>query len=399
MESAKSGGIWLGKQLRKSLGMEAISEEQEEKIREKLTPKNLDFIGRIMESLPTSYSVREGVTRNYTGDYLEPKNEKERFADDIAQDFATLAIPVKGKIPFARSLGMSVVANSGSELAKAFNVGEKGQAATKIGLLFALGLTPSSRRHGLKKYIDGLYSDMRATLPEDARISSAGLEKSLNKIEKAIQKGDVGTTTKKPVVQKIKAIREKITNGSIGVDELLELTKDTNEAIFDLGLLRRHQNKLYDVRGSLHEAIKSYGNNNKNFLSKWNQANQAYGATATSRNIQEFIKKTLNPKDYILASGALGLGSILSGAPLALKTGLGVGSVGSTAYIAAVLNRAYKSPALRKYYLNSISSALKENKGSFARNMSNLERELKKSFKKEPLRTVEFEEEEEEEFL
>jgi hypothetical protein len=59
-----------------------------------------DFPEPLGLNFPTSSELREGITKPLTGEYLEPKNEFEKFGDTISEDFASLAIPVKGKIPF-----------------------------------------------------------------------------------------------------------------------------------------------------------------------------------------------------------------------------------------------------------------------------------------------------------
>jgi len=345
------------------------------------------MLGGITSS-PTSEEIREGITKPIGGEYLEPQSKYEEFGDAIAQDFAALAIPVKGKVPFAKSLGSSIIANSGAEVAKAFG-GDKAEAATKLGLLFTTGII-GQKGGGVKKYINNLYKDMESTVPKSAEVSASGLSRKLDQVESILKKGDPMDASKQPAFQKITAVREKIRDGVIPVEEVIELTKSINESIFGLGDLKRGQNKLYDIRKALHDTSKEYGSQNPDFLSKWQSANEAYAATETSRKVGNWVKKNIKAKDYLYAAGALGLEGSIAGAPSAIATIGGAAGLGATAYSAEVMKRIAKSPALRKYYQNVVSNSLKENKLGFTRAMKQLDNGIQKSFEEEPYKTVEF---------
>jgi len=339
-------------------------------------------------SFPTSKDVKQGLTKQATGDYLEPLNEYEEFADNIAQDFASLAIPIKGKIPFARALGSSIIANSGSEIVKPF-IGDKGADLTKMGLLFTSGLI-GQKGGGAKKYVSNLYEDMKQSVPSDASVSAAPLIKKLDKIESVLRKGDPSDASKVEAFKKIGAVRDKVKGGQISVDEVLELTKSSNEAIYGLGDLKRSQNQLYGIRNALHESAKEYGMQNKDFLGKWQSANEAFAATETSRKVGSWVKKNIKPKDYLYAAGALGLEASLGSIPAAGTT-VGAGAaLAATAYSAEVLKRMATSPSLRKHYFNVIGNSLNQNKAGFLRAMKQLDKGLEESFKEAPYETIEF---------
>ena len=390
-EVAKFAGEWLGDKARGMIGKEPLTDEQKAYMREEMKPGEWDLLGRLTESLPTSSDLRENVTRNYTGEWLEPQNKMEAFADDVAQDFAALAIPVKGKIPFARALGTSLVANSGAEVAGAFG-GEDAKNYTKLGLLFAGGMI-GQNKGGIKKYINGLYDDMRAEVPEGARISASNLEKRLSAIKKRLMKGDPGDASKQEAFKKIQAIEDKVKGGFIDVDEVLALTESTNESIFSKTNLWRKENELFNVRKALHDTTKEFGAENPSFLSKWKDANQAYAATETSRKVGNWVKQNIKPKDYIYAASALGAEGFLAGAPAAAMTAGGAAGLGATAFSAEVMKRIAQSPALRRYYTNTVNSALKQNKASFAKNIKLLNDGLAKDFQETPFETIDFSEE------
>lgn len=352
-------------------------------------PPKGTFIGGFGMGEPTSRELREDVTQTLTGDYLEPQSKWEEFGDSIAQDFAALAIPVKGKVPFARALGTSILANSGGEVARAFG-GDTAAEATKMGLLFTSGLL-GQKGGGVKQYIRNLYKDMEGSIPEGASVSAKNLEAKLASIEKKLRMGDPNDLSKAPALQKIKAIRDKVQGGQIDVDEVIELTKSTNESIFGLGELKRGQNELYNIRSALHDTAKEYGRTNADFLSKWKNANEAYAATETSRKIGNWVKRNIKAKDYIYAASALGIEGAALGAPATATTLGAAGGLAATAYTAEVMKRIAQSPALRKYYTNVVTNSLKQNKGGFLRAMKQLDDGLKQSFDDNPYETVEFE--------
>lgn len=383
----KMGGGWLLDKARGFIGKDPLNEEQKT-----LTPGIFDLVGNLVESLPTSENLKENITRKYTGEYLEPSNEYERFSDNVASDFAALALPVKGKIPFARSLGQSIIANSGGEVAKEFG-GDKAEAYTKLGLLFGMGLASGGKKGGVKKYINGLYNEMESTIPEGAQVSTKQLSKELDQIEAILKKGDPGASSKQPAFKKIDSLKNKIKSGEIDVDELVQFNKDINESIYSLGELKRGQNQLYNIREAVHDTLGQYGKQNPDFMKSWKNANEAYAATETSRKVGNWIRKNVSVKDYIYAATALGLEGIQFGLPATLST-IGAGAaLGSTAYTAEVMKRIAKSPALRKYYTNVVTNSLKNNKAGLTRAMKQLNSGLENSFKEEPFETVSFEEE------
>ena len=347
-----------------------------------------EFSGGFGMGEPTSQQIREEITQPLSGEYLEPQNEFEKFGDEISQDFAALALPIKGKIPFTRALGSSIFSNAGGEVVGSF-FGDKAQAASKMGLLFLSNMI-GRKGGGVKKLINNLYKDMEASIPEGEQISSKVLSSKLDKIESVLKKGDPGDASKVEPFKKINAIREKMNGGMINVDEIPKLKNSVNEAIFSKESLKRGENKLYDIREALHDTAKEYGSENKVFLDKLKTADQAFAATETSRKVGNWIRKNIKPRDYLHAISALGVEGYALGAG-ALGTTLGSGAVlGSAAYTAEVLKRMAKSPALRKYYLNVIKTSLNENRAGFLRNIKKLDDGLKKSFEEELYETVEF---------
>jgi len=186
---------------------------------------------------------------------------------------------------------------------------------------------------------------MEAEVPKGAEVSAKNLNSKLSRIESVLRKGDPTDSSKQAAFQKIKAIQDKVKGGQIDVDEILELTKSTNEAIFDLGELKRGQNQLYKIREALHDATKQYGSQNSDFLSKWKEANEAYAATELSKRVGNWARKNMKVKDYLYAASALGVEGAVAGLPATVLT-VGAGAaLAGTAYTAEIMKRIAQSPS------------------------------------------------------
>src|SRR5690554_1006626 len=119
-----------------------------------ITPEeDLNFVQKgarkLADALPGSEELRAMGAEQFPN--LEPRDESEEFEDEVVQDFATLALPVKGKIPFARAIGTSLIGNIGKEWAKELGIGEGGQAVTKMGLMLFAGMFGKGR--GVQNHI------------------------------------------------------------------------------------------------------------------------------------------------------------------------------------------------------------------------------------------------------
>lgn len=339
---------------------------------------------------PSPENLRN-ITKQVSGGYTEPQNEIERISDDIVSDTAALVTPGKTGVSLARALGTSVFANSGAEVARAF-YGDRAAASTKMGLLLAGSLATNGE--GTKKYINKLYDRMRGEIPEGAEVSAKGLQSELRNIEARLRQGDPTVPSKQPALQTIQEIRNKISEGSISLEDAVAFNRDINERIIGLGELKRGQNQLYNIRNAMHETIKQGGELNPEFLKSWQSANEAFAATEQSRKIGSYIKKNISPKDYVYAASAVGLGNLALGVPGSATAGaMGVaGALGATVYSMEVLKRIADSPALREYYFNVAKTALKENKVGLARAMKQLNKGLEKSFEERPFEMITFEE-------
>ena len=180
---------------------------------------------------PSSAQIREEGTQALTGEYLEPQTSGEATYDEFVSDFAALAIPVKGKIPFARALGTSLFGNLGKEIVKALGGGEKAQTYTKLGTMMLAG---ALGRQGARNYVSELHGEARDLIPAGATIKANDLLNKLSKFETTIRKGGI-TPQKTPALSLVKQLMGKIkaSGNDLLVEELPEFRKSINDLRFN----------------------------------------------------------------------------------------------------------------------------------------------------------------------
>ena len=177
-------------------------------------------------TVPTSGELKElseGLTKGYTA----PKNELERFSDEVISDITSLALPVKGKIPFLKSIGLALGANAAKEGAKAFGGSETTQSAVKLGSLFLGGLGTGKKA---KTYVQDLYEKSKQSIPKNTMFETGSLLNNLKKTETELTKG-IPTPTKDIVLKSLKDIENKAAGGAMPFEDLVQAHHDINEVI------------------------------------------------------------------------------------------------------------------------------------------------------------------------
>src|SRR5277367_2580375 len=176
-------------------------------------------------NLPSTEQIRE-QTKKVSQGKLEPQGKGEEISDEIVSDFASFAIPVKGKIPFLRSIGLAIGSNLAGEGAEFLGASEEAKTGTKVGAMFLLSaINPT----GAKKYADKLFSDANNAIPVGATIPAQNISRASSRLKTELQKG--GTAPyKTPALTKVNEIQKKIKRGRIAVDELAQFKIDINKA-------------------------------------------------------------------------------------------------------------------------------------------------------------------------
>lgn len=324
--------------------------------------------------LPTSESLR-GISQKIFGQKFEPQSEGEKLSDDIIQDAVALAIPVKGKIPFLRSIGTSIAGNLASKGAEIGGLGETGQSAAKLGAFFLSGLTGKGT---VKKFWNQQYEAADKAVPKTATMDAFKLERNLDKLESTLKQG-LETPSQKAVLKPLKELRKKISNGKMSVKDAIQSKKSINELraqLFDevKGEAARKgaSTKLNDIAQFLDEGLGAYGKQNPGFYEPYKAANEAYAGYQQSRKVGKFINR-------LLPMGNLSKGALLLLEGIFKPATLPYTAAGYTAFKGGeLLARMFKNPTLRKYYSGVVQSAIKENKTGVLRNIKGLDKEVQK---------------------
>lgn len=353
--------------------------------REKLSP--FQQAGRdFLEAIPTSDDIR-AVSAEYEPQ-LQPKNKFEEVEDEVVSDFASLAIPVKGKVPFARALGLSFIGNAGKEVVDAFGGGDTAQEATKLGMMVFSGMFGKGR--GINKHISNIYNKAREAVPVGQKFAYSG--KNLANLESRLLKGTVNEA-KAPVLQIIEDIKTKSgsklgSTGLMSVDDAVEFDKNINHAI-KKSTDSAKTGWLKQLKKSHASEMETYAKENPTWGETFKEAKQAYQGIAQSERIQSYIKKNLSLRDFGHAALALGMEEHFFPGKTAGTVAAGAALSGA-AYMGEVARRITKNPALRKYYANVLNASLNENKAMLVRNMKGLNSTMKKDIEKDPLETFNF---------
>lgn len=340
-----------------------------------------------IEKIPTSSDLMEKFDSITQGRYA-PGSRSEEFAQELGSDLVTLRLAVKGWGSFFKMLGIGVGSNLAKEGAKELGIGEKGQAATKLGTMFALS---TFNPKGANKFVEHLYNKAYSNLPKTAEINATPFIHKLDKLHTDLKKGLVNVESKKPVLNAIKDVERNIKGGRINIKSLTQAKRDLNEQrlakIFDPEFkgtkkARAALKKNYgDLAKIMDKTIEEYGVKHPEFFAPYKEANIGWGGIEQSRKASKFIERTLkNPKTYYA-------GMALS--PLFKSLGMGIGVKGGVGAFGALksyelMYRIMKNPVLRKYYGQMMMEASRENAPALIRNAEKLRKEMENTQSENP---------------
>lgn len=352
----------------------------------KFLKKDPNFVQKLgvdlMDSLPSSSELKEKMSEITEG-YTDPQSSFEEFGDNIVELATILTM---GKDPtkiknLMGSLGKSFVAKSASKTAEEFGAGEKGQLAAEMGSLFLMGLISQPMAD---KYVGDQYKKARNLIPQNTMIPTGNLEQNLSHLETELSKG-ISTSTKNEVKSAVKELKNKVSGGSLPAEEIVDSFHDINERLTskklfeDLSRPERKKLKIrYDkLKSEVSKEIKDYGKYNPEFYNKWKEANEGYATIQKSKGFTNWLQSHMGRLPEKLA-GSMAL-EVLMGHP---ELAVGTLGAGAGVKIGELMYRISKSPILRKHYLNSVKSALKEDYPAFIKNAEKLDNSIKKEISK-----------------
>lgn len=328
---------------------------------------------------PSSQDIRENITKNLFGQKLEPKNEAEKFSDEVFSDFAALAIPLPGKqFQLLKPALLSLGGNVAGDIAGRVTDSDKAKTYTKLGTMF-LGSLINPK--GAQQFTSDLYKKAREQRPANATVINKSFIPEINKLETELNRGGA-ETWKTKISTKINELRARGADNEIEVEELERFKTSINNIIGELyaernvgksGIksARRYANKLSKV---IDDSLTKYGEENPEWEKYYRPANEAFGAIAQSHKVRNMLMKFSKSSGL---KGALGLFGIEQAAGLG-TTSAGAAVGAATLLTAELMARIAKSPTLRRYYGNVLKNALKDDSAAVGNNLIKLQKELDK---------------------
>lgn len=345
-------------------------------------PYEQTFMG---QAFPTTETQRKNI-EPFFGESIKPRNEVERFTDDVLEDTSMLfspggALKTGGKVmnKLFKSLAKSTGANIVGESVKQVSDSEEAGAATKIGALFLSSLLD---QEGTAKQIGKLYKQAEAKLPQGATTSSKTLNKQLNSLKTNITKGrptENLAASEKFVLDEIEKVERLSTNGIIPVDQAWAQKRSLSENLTKLYQnvpgrkdRKRAKNLAKQVNGFLRETIRDYGKKNPEFYKPFKEADEAFGTIERSNWMSNWAERNISR-----SPATLGLVHFVSG-PLGMSVTGGVGGLAAANQVGKLAYRVSKSPALAKMYAKTVKAAASEDVVAFNKYLNELDEALQK---------------------
>jgi hypothetical protein len=333
--------------------------------------------------LPTSEEVRTNVTGNIAKslpkDYLEAKTPGEQFSDEFFSDLTSMATPVPGmgKLPIKRALAVSGLGNLGKWASKDLGASEGTQTGIKIGTMLAATMAGRGKLNQTKK---DLYKNAQQSIEKEVKVKNL-LEPISNKWELAIEKGASDTPSKQFIKKRIDDIRANTVGNRIGIENVLELKKDWNELKHSSGIPNRAEPAFNEMMKSLHSMINDYGKTNPKFYDSWKQAEDIHQGLTKASATNKWMQKHVTPLRIGGAAASILLGNSM-GLPHAAAPGAtALAGVVGTKYGVRAFEALKNSPTIRKYYADTVASAVKRNVAATVKNAQKLDRVLEEKIK------------------
>lgn len=346
--------------------------------------------GQEQNILPTSKKLKE-LSEKLTGGYTAPKEELEKFGDEVFQDIGSMLLPGSKQYNIIRNIGIPLVGNLVKEGINYSGAQEKSAAYTKMGTMIVLDLLSQRKAMGggVKKYASNLFNEAEKLVPEGAIADATNLEKTLVDLRKTLKMGGERPSTEKSL-KKINEILSDVKDGKIGMQELMAYRPSINEIITEIGgydfklpapVKQRASKNLQDVKKATIRTAEAWGKENSpEFLKLNRSANEAWAAIENSNKITKFIEKHAGKYAGPITKTLFGIapvggsvGAYLSPAtaPIAATTTAGYQTF-------KIFNRIKNSQTLKKYYNDILTGALKGNAGQVKANLQRLEKSLER---------------------
>lgn len=346
----------------------------------------------IIMNPPTSHEIRKKLTEplseKFTGknEYLEPKNEYEKFIGETTQDLASFFLPGSNRLRLITRLGAPIVGNLAKQGLKYFDVKEETADKAKIGIMLATTIAGQSRPG---EYANELIGRGKQMIPQNSTINVGNLASRLLPLYNRMQRG-LNVPSKTRTMQGIRDLANQVQNNRMNFHSLMDARDNINEWIGEAGgwdipqatrtpLLRN----LNELKKEIIQTIEE--NMSNRFPTAHELYRNGYEASAVNHRsnvISNFIEKNFGRK--LASHGAKILFPGLAGGSLFFpKLGIAGGTAFPLYKSGQVLYRVANSPTLARYYQDIITHSMQGNIPAMVKSMSKLDKSLKKEEEKD----------------
>lgn len=340
-----------------------------------------DLLQGEVPMLPSAHQLRE-FSKEKTGNKYEPRTEFAKNAHEAATDIGA-SLPLPGS--WFQKLLLPLGGQSVKALVKHQGGTEFQGDMSKLGFMMAatianIGNAPQAARNA--------YNEATQMIPVGTRMPTKYLEQEMKALKNQPWYRSGETTAKMPAMKEIERIQNKIQHGSMEMHDAMQIRKDINEARTKLGFFlyepgmdkaaaRKYLDEVDDV---LRTNMQRWGQaKNPEWIKLYEKANQAYGITKRSMQLQDFIKSSPIGKSLQSQTAKtifnLGGASAIMHAPALIA---GAVPIAAGAKGIQVINRMIRSPVLRNHYLDVVKAASAQNAGALNIALTKFDKEAKK---------------------
>ncbi len=325
----------------------------------------------LTDKLPNTQDVNKFIDE-YDEGYLAPKSDRQKLANDTAQDIVNSFLNRGPKGIFRNFIipGVSNVVKKGMELFGADpKTSELGKWFTWIGL----DLAGASNTRGM---LSSRMQQNRRQIPRNDTVPMTPRDiRHLDNLEDRLRSGGTAPS-KTAALTKIEEIRNSIVNGRIPATELHDFYRTSNEIKSAYGAFNvdgsnkpAHVFNLNRVQRLVRNKLDNYGRNqNPEYLRNFRENNSAWAAMEQSDAVASYVKKNYN-KPFVSESA-----KVLFSKPYGLPTAVGLTALERTqAFIQRLSN-----PTLRRYYGDIISNSIRDNRAGMISSMQKFDKLLEK---------------------
>lgn len=345
----------------------------------------LDPTKPVRDLAPTSKEVRNFLGDQLGEEWTEPKNDFEKFADNIAETTTQLLLTPSGRANVARKIGMAGMQAAGGEtvkeLLKHLDAGETTQELAKIGTMITLGLAGEIN---VRDLANSLWDSSRNSIPRGQTYNFGQVMPEMASLRREAQRSGGPTPGQGKVLSFINNLYNDLrrAGGYLDPNEMVEARKNLKLMLREANMDYKGEDMVRRVDSLLHGGLREYGTNiNPTFWGNYTRANAAtYGIEQTNR-ISRLINRNVDRNQFqtkVLTS----LGGSAAGYSAAAVVGGGVpaltpaivGTAGGAAFALGIktLERFFRHPVLRNHYLNIIRNSTQKSSGAFVKSLKKL---------------------------